>query len=513
MRQQSYHCSDRPEARKALSTSVRVTLLTVVTVVLMTVAFALGCASAPKVKVPEPLDWDLPASWQAGHAAAAVDSLWWVSLADSTLLALIDEAVASNWDLRLAAARMASAAAQARIAGAPLRPQAQATGTASRRRQNFIGLPIPGGGGDVLASTSTNYGVSLNLSWEVDLWGRLRSGEAAALADLMASAAELRGARLSLAAQTARAYFAVIEARRQVELARESLDNQRLASAQIRERYERGLRPSLDLRLGRTAMAAAAAALHRRVQLLDVAKRQLESLLGRYPAGALEPRAGLPAIDTDVPVGLPSELIRRRPDLVAAERRLAAADARLVQARRALYPRISLTASSGRSSQELADLLKGDFSVWNLAANLTQPLLQGGRLRGGVELARSQAEGAVAAFAQSVLRALGEVEMALAAEVYLARQEAALAVSTAEALAARRLAEERYRRGLSGLITTLESQRLAYTAESQLIAVRRQRLDNRVDLHLALGGGFADALTGRRSSQPHGSDHIMQAEQ
>ncbi len=283
--------------------------------------------------------------------------------------------------------------------------------------------------GDVLTSTTTNNGVSLNLSWEVDLWGRLRAGEAAALADVMASSADLRAARLSLAAQTARGYFAVIEARTQAELARETLDNQRLAYAQIRERYERGLRPSLDLRLGRSSTATAEAALHQRDQMLDFARRQLESLLGRYPGALLRASAQLPQLSEQVPVGLPSELIRRRPDLVAAERRLAAADARLVQARRALYPRISLTASSGRSSEELADLLKGDFSVWNLAANLTQPLFQGGRLRGGVDMAVANVDGAVAAFAQSVLRALGEVEGALAAEGYLALQEAALAIS------------------------------------------------------------------------------------
>ena len=475
--------------------------------VLTTVVFALGCASVPKVKTPEPMDWDLPTAWQADHAVGAVDSLWWMTLADSTLLALIDEAVVSNWDLKLAASRVAAATAQARIAGAPLWPQLQATGTASRRRQNFIGFPIPGGGSSAPASTSTSYGVSLNLSWEVDLWGRLRAGEAAALAALMASNAELRGARLSLAAQTARGYFAVIEARRQVELARASHDNLRLSQDRIRERYERGLRPALDMRLGRSLLATAEAAFHRRDQQLDVATRQLETLVGRYPAGTLASGGDLPRLRAAVPVGLPSELIRRRPDLAAAERRLAAADARLVQAKRALYPRISLTASSGRSSQELADLLKGDFSVWNLAANLTQPLLQGGRLRGGVELAESQVEAAIAAFAQTVLRALTEVEMALAAEGFLAQQEEALTISAGEALAARRLAEERYRRGLSGLIAMLESQRLAYSAESQLMAVRRQRLDNRVDLHLALGGGFEEAHTG----QPDHTDSTVQS--
>lgn len=466
----------------------------------MILVAALGCASAPKVKEP-PLHWELPSQWQSHHAPGSVDSLSWTDLADSTLLALIDEAVIANWDLRLAATQMAAATAQARIAGAPLWPQLQATGTTSRRRQNFIGFPIPGGGRDVLTSTTTNNGVSLNLSWEVDLWGRLRAGEAAALAEVMASNADLHAARLSLAVQTARGYFALIEARTQAELAQETLENHRLAYSQIRERYRRGLRPSLDMRLGRSSTANAEAALHQRNQALDFARRQLESLLGRHPGAQLRVGAQLPELSETVPVGLPSELIRRRPDLVAAERRLAAAGARLVQARRALYPSISLTASRGRSSEELADLLKGDFSVWSLAANLTQPLFQGGRLRGGVELAEANADGAVVAFARSVLRALVEVETALAAEGYLASQEAALSVSTEEALAARRLAEDRYQRGLSDLITMLDSQRRAFEAQSRFIAVRRQRLDNRLDLHLALGGSFGQSS----SSSPESS--------
>lgn len=472
----------------------------VTALVALLLAAVLGCASAPKVREPQ-LEWELPSTWQSDHASGNTDSLWWTNLADSTLLALIDEAVTTNWDLRLAASRMTAATAQARIAGAPLWPQLQATGTASRRRQNFIGFPIPGGGRDVLTSTTTNNGVSLNLSWEVDLWGRLGAGEKAALADVMASSADLRAVRLSLAVQTARGYFAVIEARTQAELARETLDNHQLAYTQIRDRYERGLRPSLDLRLGRSSTAIAEAALHQRDQMLDFARRQLESLLGRYPGASIRAGAQLPQLSEQVPIGLPSELIRRRPDLVAAEHRLAAADARLVQARRALYPSISLTASSGRSSEELADLLKGDFSVWNLAANLTQPLFQGGRLRGGVEMAEANVEGAVAVFAQSVLRALGEVEGALAAEGYLALQEAALAISAEEALAARRLAEDRYQRGLSDLIMMLESQRHAFDAQSRFLAVRRQRLDNRLDLHLALGGSFYQSPAS--NTEPH----------
>ena len=174
-------------------------------------------------------------------------------------------------------------------------------------------------------------------------------------------------------------------------------------------------------------------------------------------------------------------------------RRLAAAERRVASARRALLPSIRLTSSGGRLSSALDELLGGDFSVWNLVGNITQPLLQGGRLRAGVDQAASATEAALFAYAQNALRAYSEVEGRLQAEGFLADQQQALSTAVAEALAARTLAEDRYTRGLSDLITLLESQRRAFDAESRLLSLRRQRLDIRIDLHLALGGGFVYA--------------------
>jgi len=192
-----------------------------------------------------------------------------------------------------------------------------------------------------------------------------------------------------------------------------------------------------------------------------------------------------------VPAGLPSELVARRPDLAAAERRLAASIERVGEARRALYPRLSLTASDGRSSDALDNLLDGDYSVWSLVANLSAPLFQGGRLRAGVDLAESGREAALAQYAGQVLAAYGEVERALVAERLLAAQEAALAETAREAAAALALARARYNSGLTDLITLLDTQRREFVANSQLLSARRQRLEARIDLHVALGGDFA----------------------
>lgn len=449
-----------------------------------------GCAAAPRARPPDP-SLEMPSAWIAQAESGGVDTLWWASMGDTLGARLVAESLAHNHNLQAAASRLESALAQARIAGAPQWPQVGADFTGSRARRNFIGFPIPGAGDRVLSATTTTYGASLNLSWEIDLWGRLRASGAAALADAQVARAEWRGARLSLAAQTLRAFFAAVESRRQVELAQATVENFRLSSQQVRSQYERGLRPSLEVRLALSTLAGAEAGLAQRQRQHRAALRQLEVLLGRYPEATLQTSADLPPLPPPPPAGLPAELVGRRPDLVAAQRRLAASDARLAASRAALYPRLSLTAANGRSSGELGELLDGDFSVWNLAGNLSQPLFQGGRLRAGVDLARAGVDGAVAGYAQALLQAFAEVETALDAQVLLAQQEQALRTATEEALAARGLAQERYERGLADLITLLAAQNSAFDSESRWLAARRQQLEARIDLYLALGGGFA----------------------
>jgi NodT family efflux transporter outer membrane factor (OMF) lipoprotein len=236
--------------------------------------------------------------------------------------------------------------------------------------------------------------------------------------------------------------------------------------------------------------------------------------MGRYPGRNLAPPASLPDLPAAIPAGLPAQLVGRRPDLVAAERRLAAADERFLVAKRSLYPRLTLTGSAGTSSNELRDLVDYDFRVWSLAASLLQPVFQGGRLRAGVDRARAGTEEALLAYTGAALRAYSEVEAALAADEYLAGEVDGLAESVRHARAATRLAEDRYRSGLEDYITVLSSQRREFDSESAYIAALQRRLENRVNLYLALGGGFhrpddipmpgrdVRALADRRGDQP-----------
>ena len=453
-------------------------------------ALAVGCASAPPV-VPPVLDVTIPRDWTADHVPVGEIAItWWQDFADPELTAVVETALESNYDLQAAAARLYQAAANARAADGDLQPTIQASYTGSRRKQNFVGFPIPGGEDRVLSTVSTNQGVSLDVSWEIDLWGRLRNTASATLSDLQASAADLRGAQLSLAGQTVKAWFAIAEAQQQVDLSRQTVESYRESAEQVQDRFEAGIRPALDLRLALLNLSNAQALLQQRLQQFDAATRQLEVLLGRYPGFEIDTPTALPQVTPTVPAGLPADLVARRPDLVAAERDIAAAQVRINVARADLLPRISLTAATGTSTDSLRSLIDGSFGVWSLLGNVVQPIWQGGRLR--AEVSRAEARGAevLAQYATLALGAYAEVETALAAEEFLRERVSHLTKSVTQARAAERLADERYRAGLEDYITVLDSQRSAVNAEVELIGIRRLRLENRVDLYLALGGGF-----------------------
>jgi NodT family efflux transporter outer membrane factor (OMF) lipoprotein len=452
--------------------------------------FLIGCATAPKVSDVE-LKFPTPEEWTAAeNPPGEIRDVWWEDFGEPELNQVVELALIQNYDLLAAATRVDQAAAQAKIAGADLYPTAGVGLNGRRNKQNFIGLPIPGLEGGVLSRRFSSFGVSLDVSWELDIWDRLGARARAGIADLQAMTADYHGAQLSVAGQTMKAWFATAEASQQLALAESTVESFSNSTEQVRQRYESGIRPSLDLRLSLANLAGAEALMEQRRQQLDAAIRQLEVLLGKYPGREIPVPDKLPDTPTQIPAGLPADLISRRPDLAAAERRLAASDERYKAAQRDRYPSFSLTASTGTSSTSLKDLVDGNFSVWSLAFNILQPLFQGGRLRAAVNLADAGADEALINYAGAALRAYSEVETALAAEEYLSEREADLATAAEHSRAAERLSDERYRSGLEGFITVLESQRRALQADGEWIAARRQRLENRVDLYLALGGGF-----------------------
>ena len=448
---------------------------------LLLVLVLLVSCSMPKDPASLPLGVEVPDQWTAKKAPEGViDGRWWTAFKDESLNQLVEEALRNNQDIRQAAARINAAGALARMAGADLQPRLSAGVSGARGKAPFLGQAV----------TRTDLGVSLDLSWEIDLWGRLRAGRRAALRDVEVARSEHSAARLSIAAQTIKAAFAVAELRQHIQLAETTVKTYRNSLTVAQDRFNRGVGGPLDVRLARANLASAEALHDRRREQLERTVRQLEIILGRYPKGALTGKASLPELPAEVPAGLPSELLARRPDLVAARFRVFAANARVYEAEASLLPRLSLTASGGTASDALGNLLNGSSAIWQLAHNLFQPIFQGGRLRANVDLQKSRSHEAVAAYVSVALNAFREVESALGAEQFLDGRTEKLKEASKHATAARRLADDRYQAGLGGILDVLEAQRRELDAQSRLLVVQRERLDNRVNLHLALGGEY-----------------------
>jgi len=454
-----------------------------------------ACAGEPPPPITDPLPVALPEAWaaapeaQADEAALRVD--WWREFGDPRLDALVAQGLEHNPNLQAAAARLEAAAAAQQIAGAPLLPALDANFNADRSRRLFLGFPF-GSGAGVPSTTITQYGLSVALRWELDVWGRLRSADAAALADQQAALRDLQAAQLSLAAQICRAWYAAIEAKQQLALAEATAKALAETLVDVRDRFRRGVRPALEVHQAATNLANAEASTAQRRELRQRATRQLDLLVGRYPSGEAAVADALPGELPAVPAGLPSQLLQRRPDLRAAERRVAAAGCRVDAARAALYPQLALTASGGTQSLELEELVDTDFRVWGIGANLLQPLFQGGALRADVRRNEAARREALAGYQNAVLRAFGEVEDILASDAQLKDRLQALADAASHAAQARDLARERWQFGLTDFLAVADGQRQAFQAESARLTVTRQRIDNRIDLLLALGGGVID---------------------
>ncbi len=415
------------------------------------------------------------------------DQGWLADFDDPRLAELVAEAQKNNPNLRATAARMKSVAANARAASAGLFPTATATSGANRNKRS-------GAAGFRLTNpVNDSFTLNAGIAWELDLWGKIQNRARAASADFEAATADFQAARLSLAANTVAAWFNAVEAELQVRLSEQTLKSFQTNLTVIEQGFDRGVNAALDVRLTRANVANARASLRQREQQRDAAIRTLESLMGRYPENKLGAASKLPRISREVPVGLPSQLLNRRPDILAAERRLAAADERFKAARKDLLPTISLSSNGGTQSSELRDILDPDSNVWGFAANLAAPIFQGGRLRAVARSNQANVEAAIADYTRTALNAFREVETALAAAGFLREREAALLAAAEESARAEQLAWSEYQRGLVDIITVLESQRRSFNARSALILISNQRLQNRLNLHLALGGDF-DAL-------------------
>lgn len=419
-----------------------------------------------------------PDSWATQVSASNVQVDWLKSFNDPTLIKLVQEAQANNKNLQASAAGVESARALAVQAGAALKPTVDLTAGGART-------------GSAGTSTSTgNLNLGLQLSWELDVWGRIRAGAEGAVASAQAVAADHRYAQHSLAAATVKAYLVAIEATLQTKIARESLTALEETLRITDVRYKNGLASAQDLALTRSDLATA------REQLVALegshrdAVRALEILLARYPSAELSVRSSLPDVPAAPPAGIPSDLLERRPDLIAAERRVAAAFNAVAQAKTAQLPRLSLTSSIGGVSNSLSNITSAENVAWQLGTNLLAPIYDGGRLRAQVEIATAEQKQALAAYAQAALTAFSEIETSLDQGVVLKTRETELQEAAKQANKAYRIANLRYKEGETDLLDVLTIQQRVNGAKSNLISVQRLLIEQRVNLYLALGGSW-----------------------
>lgn len=457
---------------------------------LLALCFLSGCVHSPPQSLdalPVTIPPEFSQSDQMGDYSEPVGEWSWVDDFESEELeGLVRSAIEGNWDLKSAAARLEIALANRGIAGASRFPEIDGNGSASRNKRSSRDIFSA-----LRSTTVDNFNLGFGWNWEMDIWGRLRNEKRSAIATAEAAEADYAGARLSVAGAVVRAWLLLKESLAQEQLARETLENFRSNIDVVTRGYAQGIFSALDVSLIRANAEAAESQHAQRVLSTFEAKRSLQILIGQYPDSGIETTHQLPSLHRPVPAALPSELLSRRPDLRSAERSLAANLENQVIAKKSFLPQIRLTGNYGVNSQELKDLIDPTSVAWNVAGNFTQPIFQGGRLWGTWKLRKAQSKLALSEFVRTALIAFMEVETTLQAEQSLMEQFSALQRAASENDRAADIAWKNYERGLNeSVITVLEAQRRAFSTQSQFLQTYRNYLQNRVDIHMALGGSF-----------------------
>lgn len=431
----------------------------------------------------------IPPAWTADDvASSAVQTGWLDSFGDPRLRALVDEAMAYNANLRVAAARVEQAAAYVRVAGGELYPAA-----------TFLARP----GGKLGGDGSGLKGWLVSASWEVDLWGRVRYGARAAEDQFASTQADTIYARQSIAALVVKAWFGAIEAQLQYELAVEMTGYASDLRGLAQQRLRIGGGSQIDVGSAEVAVQNYRDAARQLKAVRDQSVRALELLVGRYPAAELSVPADFGRLPAMLPAGVPADLLERRPDVIAAERRIAAAFDLQHQAEAARLPRVTLSAGLFNISSELFLLADRDNPSWSLGAGILLPLFQGGALKAQADLRSAEQNQALASYGQIALQAFGEVENALSAESALRERETLLTRAVSENEKLFTLQNVRYKVGSADL-RAIAQQQLAYaSSRSTLLRVQSEQRMQLANLYLALGGGFeAPPVPGDTSLSP-----------
>ncbi|KAI3593740.1 Efflux transport system, outer membrane factor (OMF) lipoprotein [Cupriavidus sp. U2] len=449
--------------------------------VLPAIGLLLAGCMGPRPPVPEPVA--PPVAWRVEPGpTVAIEREWWQTYGDPALTALVAQALGQNDDIAIAVTRVRQADAQARIARAALFPTLDFTAGGTRARAiNAFGK----------AGTANTGQLALDASYEVDLFGRIGDSVGAARNSLLASEAARDTTILSVSAAAARGYITLRALDAQLDVVRQTLTSRAEALRLARDRARAGYTSQLEYEQARAEYESTAQAVPQAELAVARQENALGVLVGNPDAGAIARGLPLQALQQPpVPAGLPSELLRRRPDIAQAEYTLAATDAGLSAARKAYLPRIPLTASAGLV---YATGLANPVRIWTLGGSVLAPLFEGGRIVAGADAAAAQRDEAAYAYRRVALTAFREVNDNLAAVQKLGEQEARLREQRDALAAALRHATNRYRAGYSPYLEQLDAQRQLFSAELNLIQTHADRLNASVALYQAMGGGWQPA--------------------
>jgi multidrug efflux system outer membrane protein len=452
-------------------------------------ALLAGCAIGPDYKRPPVAEPPTFRGQATTEAASLADLPWWEVFEDTNLKNLITEALGNNYDVRIAAARVQEARAQFVVSRSDLYPSLDYSAGVSRAN---LTAGVAGGPGAQAATTSNFYYGTLTMSWELDIWGRIRRSNEAARANLLATEDGRRGVWLTLLSDLAQAYFELLALDVRLQIARDSTDAYQSTYNVFDDRLRMGVASKLETARAEGALGAAQATIPEIESDIVAKENQISILLGRSPMPI--PR-GLPmyaqAVVPTVPAGLPSALLERRPDLRQAEQQLVGANARIGVAKAEFFPKLNLTALFGTASPEVSALTGGSATIWAVAGMLSGPLLNAGRTLGTYRASVAQWEQAKLQYEQAVLTALREVSDALSLLVKLNEAERGQERSVKALEQAVGYATDRYRNGFASYFEVLEAQQQLYPAQNTLAQIRRDRLLAYVQLYKALGGGWS----------------------
>lgn len=439
-----------------------------------------GCAMAPQ-PAPAPT-LQVPAAWRTAPGSDTVVARdWWQAFGDARLDALVRRALDNNGDLRIARARLQEYLARVRVAASSQVPSLNLSFGPSRARAiGPLGQPV---------EVSSVVG-AVQAAYEVDLFGRLASTTEAARFEALSQEAALDAAALSVAANTASGYFNLLGLDAQLALARATLASRERSFALARHQFEVGYSSRLEMSQAEAELHATAGVVPQLERAIAQQEQALNLLVGSSPGTVAR---GLPLLDLRLPApapGLPSELLRRRPDIAQAERAVAASDASLAAARDQLLPSIRLTASLGAQGHSLGNLLRSPTELWSIGGSALAPLFDAGRLRAQAEIAGTVRDRAVFTYENVVRGAFAETENALAAIDGLRRQLLEAEARRTAAKEVLRVAHNRYANGYASYLEELDAQRNAFSAENTVLQLRASLLAAHVDLYRALGGGW-----------------------